>query len=130
MPLVKVEIFAGKPKEYKAKLLDTIHLALVESFKIPDDDRIQRLYELDKDNFEIIQGRTDKFTLIELTIFKGRSVEAKRNLYSNIVNKLNETLDIDGSDILIVLNEIPFENWGIRGGQMAADIDLGFKVEV
>ncbi|NSW92969.1 MAG: tautomerase family protein [Firmicutes bacterium] len=41
MPLVRAEIFAGKSKEYKKKLLDSIHSALVESFKIPEDDRIQ-----------------------------------------------------------------------------------------
>ena len=34
MPFVKVEIFSGKSKEYKKKLLDSIHDALVEAFKI------------------------------------------------------------------------------------------------
>lgn len=47
MPLVKVEIFKGKTPEYKKTLLDCIHKALVDAFSIPDDDRIQRLYELD-----------------------------------------------------------------------------------
>lgn len=130
MPLVKVEIFTGKSKEYKKKLLDSIHSALVESFKIPDNDRIQRLYELDPDNFETVQGKSDKYTLIEITVFKGRSIEAKRILYSRIVKNLNESLEIAGSDVLIVINEPPLENWGIRGGKAAIDIDLGFKIEV
>jgi len=130
MPLVKVEIFTGKSKEYKKKLLDSIHSALVESFKIPDNDRIQRLYELDPDNFETVQGKSDKYTLIEITVFKGRSIEAKRKLYSTIVKNLNESLEIAGSDVLIVINEPPLENWGIRGGKAAIDIDLGFKIEV
>ena len=130
MPLVKVEIFTGKSKEYKKKLLDSIHSALVESFKIPDNDRIQRLYELDPDNFETVQGKSDKYTLIEITVFKGRSIEAKRKLYSTIVKNLNESLEIAGSDVLIVINEPPLENWGIRGGKAAIDIDLGFKIDV
>jgi len=130
MPLVKVEIFTGKSKEYKKKLLDSIHSALVESFKIPDNDRIQRLYELDPDNFETVQGKSDKYTLIEITVFKGRSIEAKRILYSRIVKNLNESLEIAGSDVLIVINEPPLENWGIRGGKAAIDIDLGFKIDV
>jgi hypothetical protein len=29
-----------------------------------------------------------------------------------------------------MLHESPKENWGIRGGQAASDVDLGFKVEV
>ena len=130
MPLVKVEILAGKSVEYKKKLLDSIHNALVESFKIPDYDRMQRLYELDPSNLETVSGRTDKFTLIELTIFKGRSIEAKRRLYSTIVKNLKESLNIDGSDVLIVINEQPLENWGVRGGKAAIDIDLGFKIDL
>jgi hypothetical protein len=46
MQLVKVEIFKGKTKEYKEALLDGIHDALLTAFKIPMDDRTQRLYEL------------------------------------------------------------------------------------
>ena len=30
----------------------------------------------------------------------------------------------------ITLRESPTENWGIRGGQAACDVDLGFNVKV
>ena len=52
MPLVKIEILKGYSKEYKKAILDAVHDALVESIKIPDHDRFQRLYELEKENFE------------------------------------------------------------------------------
>lgn len=52
MQLVKVEIIKGKSTEYKKAVLYGIHSALVEAFKIPDYDRMQRLYELEKENFE------------------------------------------------------------------------------
>ena len=32
--------------------------------------------------------------------------------------------------VSIVLRDVPQSNWGIRGGQAACDIDLGFDVEV
>lgn len=130
MPLVKVEILTGKTPEYKKTLLDSIHKALVDSFHIPEKDRMQRLFELEPNNFETVEGRTDKFTLIEITAFPGRSIEAKRNLYTNIVKYLNESLNIAGDDIFIVINEQPLQNWGIRGGKAAIDIDLGFKTDV
>ncbi|MDP4094257.1 MAG: tautomerase family protein [Bacillota bacterium] len=117
MPLVKVEIFTGKSKEYKKKLLDGVHSAMVEALQIPGSDRMQRLYELEPENFEVVEGKSDKFTLIELTVFKGRSLNAKRKLFSLIVKNLNESLGIDGNDVFIVLNEPPLENWGIRGGK-------------
>ena len=129
MPLVKVEILKGKTQEYKKAILDGIHSALVEAFKIPDNDRMQRLYELDRDCFEIPTNKTEKMTLIELTIFKGRSLEAKKDLYFAIVRNLGQSPGIEGKDILIVINEPPLENWGVKGIP-ANEIDLGFKIEV
>jgi len=29
-----------------------------------------------------------------------------------------------------MVNDLPMENWGIRGGQAACDVDLGFKIDV
>lgn len=130
MPLVKVEILKGKTQEYKKAILDGIHSALVEAFKIPDYDRMQRLYELEKDCFEISANNTEKITLIELTVFKGRSLEAKRNLYSAIVRNLAQSPGIDGKDIFIVINEQPLENWGVKAGLPASEVDFGFKIEV
>ena len=130
MPLVKVEIIKGKSAEYKKAILEGIHSALVEAFKIPDDDRMQRLYELDRENFETTPTKTEKYTLIEITAFKGRSLEAKKHLYNAIVANLAQAPGINGTDITIVVNEPPLENWGILGGKPASEVDLGFKIDV
>jgi phenylpyruvate tautomerase PptA (4-oxalocrotonate tautomerase family) len=39
-------------------------------------------------------------------------------------------LGVPSDDIKITLIEVPPENWGIRGGQPASEVDLGFKIEV
>ena len=130
MPLVKIEILKGKNAEYKRAILNGIHSALVEAFKIPDNDKNHRLYELDNENFEFPDGKSDQFTSIELTVFKGRSFEAKKKLYSAIVKNLKNNPGINGNDILIIINEPPMENWGIRGGIPASEIDIGFKINV
>ena len=130
MPLVKVEIYKGMSEVYKRTLLDCIHNALVKSFGIPIDDRLQSLYELDKSNFLTDDSKSEKYTLIELTIFKGRSLDAKRLLYKEITDSLFKNLGIRGNDILIVINEQPLDNWGLRGGISATDLDLGFKIDV
>lgn len=62
-------------------------------------------------------------------MFPGRSVEAKRNLYQAINKNLGD-LGIESSDIFIVLKEPPLDNWGIRGGVPASEVDLGFKLDV
>lgn len=130
MPLVKIEMLEGKSPSYKKALLDGVHQALVDTLKIPDSDRMQRLYELDRDHFEISANKTDDFILIELTIFKGRSFDAKKNLYKTTVDYLEKALNISRTDIMIVINEPPLENWGLAGGKPANEVDLGFSINV
>lgn len=130
MPVVRITIRAGKSPEYKKALLDGIHSALVQSFKIPEHDRFQMLHELDDERFEAPPAKTDNVTVIEITAFKGRSNEAKKQLYQAIVNNLGKAPGIRGDDIIIILHEPPLENWGIRGGKPASEVNLGFKVDV
>jgi phenylpyruvate tautomerase PptA (4-oxalocrotonate tautomerase family) len=130
MPLVKVDIYQGKSEEFKRAVLDGIHNALVTAFKIPIDDRNQRLYELADANFERSKKYSRDFTIIEILAFKGRTNEAKRHLFSEIVKNLSKNPGIKATDILITLNEQPLENWGVAGGKPANEVDLGFNVNV
>ncbi|MFX1338617.1 MAG: tautomerase family protein [Promethearchaeota archaeon] len=74
--------------------------------------------------------RSEIYTIIEITMFKGRSLEAKRILYSEIVKNLEDSPGINGMDILIVIHESKLENWGIRGGKLPNEAELEFKIDV
>ncbi len=63
-------------------------------------------------------------------MFKGRSFEAKKQLFQAIVDNLAKNPGIKGDDIIIVLHEPPLENWGIRGGKPASEVDIGFRIDV
>ncbi len=130
MPIVRITIRAGKSPEYKKAVLAGVHNGLVQAFKIPEHDRIQMLHELGPYHFEIPSSKTEQFTIIEVTAFKGRSMEAKKRFYQTIAANLGEAPGIAGDDILIILHEPPLENWGIRGGKPASDVNLGFAVNV
>lgn len=117
MPLVEVAMLKGKSPEYKKTVLDCIHLELINSIGIEDWDRFQRIAEFDRSDFEFPSFKTDDFMIIELTLFPGRSKEQKKTLIESITNKLNTSLSIDPSDVFIVINEPPLENWGIGGKQ-------------
>jgi phenylpyruvate tautomerase PptA (4-oxalocrotonate tautomerase family) len=43
---------------------------------------------------------------------------------------LEKALGIQGTDIMIVINEPPLENWGVAGGKPASEVDFGFKIDV
>ena len=97
--------------------------------RYPLDDKLLRLVAHAPDDFIIPPGRGEKFTRIEITLFNGRSLEAKRKLYTAIVRNL-EPFGVPAEDVKIILLEVPPENWGVRGGHAACDIDIGFKVRV
>ena len=117
MPLVSVNMIKGKSSEYKKTVLDCIHAGLMESINIEDWDRFQRIVEIPKDDFETAPGKTDNFMIIELTLFPGRTKEQKGNAIKAITSRLENSLGIAPTDIFIVINEPPLENWGMGGIQ-------------
>jgi hypothetical protein len=112
-----------------AAVIDAIQSALREALKIPEWDRTLRLIQHPASHFAVPPGGGEKFTLVEITMFSGRSMDAKRVLYQAIVRNL-AAFGVPALDIKITLIETPPENWGLRGGTPASEIDLGFKIDV
>ena len=129
MPLSKIEVRKNWPAPTQQKLIEALHAAMVEALKIPPHDRQIRYIEHRPEHFAAPPAATENYTLVEIAMFSGRSIDAKRNLYQGIVRRFGE-LGIGANDVFIVLHEEPRENWGIRGGVPASEVDLGFKVDV
>lgn len=128
MPIVHVHVARGRSAAQRKAILDGVHAALVEAFRIPEHDRNQILHEHAPESFE--SGKGPGFTLIELTVFPGRSDDAKRALHAAIVRNLQAGAEMSPEQVLIVLHEPPLVNWGIRGGRAACDVQVGFKLDV
>jgi phenylpyruvate tautomerase PptA (4-oxalocrotonate tautomerase family) len=129
MPLAKIEVRRTWPPEQVQAIIEAIYLAQREALKVPEHDRQIRFIEHKPEHFHLPPGKTENFTLVEIALFAGRSLEAKRLLYQAIVKNLDE-VGIAPSDIFIILQDIPLDNWGIRGGVPASEVNLGFKVNV
>ena len=127
MPLVHVHLRAGRSAAQKKAILDGLHAAFVEGLKIPESDRNQLLHEYAPEHFEARYGPDGVF--VEATVFPGRSRDAKRTLYRLVVEYL-ERAGVAKDRVLIVLHEPHLENWGIRGGKCASDVQLGFEIDV
>lgn len=127
MPLTSLTMQPGRTAGQKRRILDSVHAALVLAFGIPENDRYQFINEIAPENWDV--SRSPEEILIEIKAFAGRSVEAKRKLYRAVVDNLKEC-GIRPEDVFIIVNDLPMENWGIRGGQAACDIDFGFRIDV
>ena len=103
----------------------------VAAFEIPPADKHVRLISHEPHRFAYSPGlaHPEPYIFVAIDCFAGRSVQAKRNLYREIVGRLS-ALGIPPDHVTIVLRESAVENWGVRGGQAACDVDLGFDINV
>jgi len=46
------------------------------------------------------------------------------------VNNELEELGTPRDDVLVVIHEPPMQNWGIRGGRPAEEVELGYRRHV
>jgi phenylpyruvate tautomerase PptA (4-oxalocrotonate tautomerase family) len=131
MPSVLIEVRKTHPREQEVALLEAVHAALVSAFRIPPTDRNVRLIVHEPHRFACPPhlAQPELYTHVSIDAFTGRSLDAKRALYRAIVENLG-ALGIPKDHVKILLHELPRENWGIRGGQAAIDVELGFKVDV
>lgn len=131
MPSVLIEVRRQYSPAQEGELIEAVHAALLEAFKILPGDRNVRLLVHEPHRFACPpdRDRPEFYTHISIDCFAGRSLEAKRNLYLGIVERL-EPFGIPRDHVKILLREIMPENWGIRGGQAACDVDLGYDISV
>jgi len=111
------------------ELIAAVQSALLSAIKIPEWDRDIVVDIYDANRRIIPTGRSERFTRIEIELFSGRSMEAKRALYRSIVQNV-AVLGVPEDEIKIILLDILPQNWGVRGGLPASEIDIGFKIDV
>jgi hypothetical protein len=108
---------------------DVIHSCVVDALQYPPDKRAHRFFQLDASEFFYPAGRSDKYTIIEFSMFEGRSVEAKKKLIRLLFERFEARLGVAPMDLEMTIFETPKHNWGFRGlpGDEHA---LNYKVEV
>jgi phenylpyruvate tautomerase PptA (4-oxalocrotonate tautomerase family) len=129
MPHAVIHGRKGVIPRNKALLLSTINRAMINALKVPDDNHPVRLSEYEVDEFLIPNGASENFTLIEATLFPGRSLDTKKALYQTIAKGMSD-IGVAPDDVRVVVYEVPLDNWGLLGGKPASAIDLGFQIEI
>lgn len=129
--MAQIKIYGIKEKlnRIKDKLSDVIHSCAVEALGLPSDKRFHRFFPLDRSDFYYPSDRTDNYTIIEISMFEGRSIEAKKELIRLLFEKISKEINIPVQDIEITIFETPKYNWGIRG-KSGDELALSYKVEV
>jgi phenylpyruvate tautomerase PptA (4-oxalocrotonate tautomerase family) len=131
MALARIEIRQGRSSDEKQALVQAVGAALSQALQAPREDPSVRLAEYPPEQFSIPypDRHSDRYTLVEITMFAGRSTQTKRRLYSAVVECL-AAVGVPSNDVLIVLHEPPMESWGVDGGIPASEVNVGFKVDI
>lgn len=114
------DVWAGRQREVS----DLIQACLVSAWGVPEDKRFHRFLLLEADDF-VCPQRSERYLIIEVVCFTGRSDHAKRAL----IREIYQRSGYDPQDVEITIIEMPQVNWGIRGVP-ADELTLSYKVEV
>ncbi|MFK4300687.1 phenylpyruvate tautomerase PptA (4-oxalocrotonate tautomerase family) [Paenibacillus sp. RC254] len=112
----------------KEQLSDVIHSAVVDAFQYPPDKRFHRFFPMNQEDFIFAHDRSQAYTIIEISVFEGRTTEAKKHLIQLLFQRINN-LGIAPQDLEITIFETPKQNWGIRGVP-SDELQLNYKVNI
>jgi phenylpyruvate tautomerase PptA (4-oxalocrotonate tautomerase family) len=129
MAQIKIYGIREKLAPVRERLSDTIHECVMEALQFPADKRAHRFFMMEKEDMFYPSGRTDAYTIIEITIIEGRSVEAKKKLIRLLFDKIRDNVNISHQDIEICIQESAAYNWGFRG-MHGDEVKLNYKINV
>ncbi len=121
MPLVRIDLRAGKSAEYRRALGNAVHQAMIDTINIPEADRFQIINEHAKDGLMydakyLDIERTDDIIIIQITLNAGRIPAQKTALYKKVVELLVEKIGVRPQNVLINLVEVTVDNWSFGNG--------------
>jgi phenylpyruvate tautomerase PptA (4-oxalocrotonate tautomerase family) len=121
MPLVRISLIEGKPREHIRAIADGVHEALVEAFQVPSADRFQLVEERRREDFFYDPSylgieRSDDVVFIHITASDWRDLDTKKAFYKTLARKLAESPGLRPEDVLIVLAPNTREDWSFGNG--------------
>lgn len=114
--------------EDESSFIDEFHNKMMSVLKIPEHDR-QIVLDQKSKGFYQPTNSSGKYIIFEIKMFSGRTLETKKKLYKELF-ALAISFGFEGSNVNVILEDIEKQNWGIRGGQPASEVDLGFKTNI
>lgn len=114
----------------KLQLSDVIHSCMQSVLGLPEDKRAQRFIPLDNKDFYYPTDRTDTYTVIEINMMEGRTMETKKALIKALFQRIESQLSIAPINIEITIKEQPAHCWGFRGMTDDKAHDLKYKVNI
>lgn len=129
--MAQIKIYGIKEKliPLRDRLSGVIHECVMEALQFPRDKRAHRFFPMDRENMLYPEGRTDAYTIIEITMIEGRSIDARKKLIRLLFDRIREKIGIEHQDLEICIQESSAPNWGFRG-MHGDEVKLNYKINV
>ena len=127
----QVRIYGHRPhiEAHRQALSDSIHGCLMDALGLPEAKRFHRFFPMDPADFIHPDDRSERYTIVEIRMFAGRSEETNRRLIRLLFQRLEAEVGIDPQDVEITIEESPAASWGIRG-RCGDELTLDYDVHV
>ncbi len=121
-------------REHLVPVRDAMSEAVNESisvaFSFPRERRLQRFFPMDRADFIFPpHERSERYTIIEIETFQGRSKEVLKTLVREIYARVPAATGIEPRDLDVIVSEQPKHAWGLMG-ECGDEIKLTYKVEI
>ncbi|MGO4144435.1 tautomerase family protein [Paenarthrobacter sp. YAF11_1] len=121
MPLVRIDVIAGRSPEVLGGISRSIHDAILAEYGIPERDYFHIVTEhaagqIFAQDAGLGFERTSNVVMIQIFTQGGRSQEAKQSLYAAIAARLGE-VGIAGEDVFLGYVENTASDWSFGFGR-------------
>jgi 4-oxalocrotonate tautomerase len=121
MPLVRIDLRAGKPAGHVRAIGQAVHRAMVDVLDVPARDHFQVITEHDPEHLIYDRNylgveRGDDIVFVQVVLSSGRDAAKKQVFYARVVALLEENPGLRPQDVVINLVEDKREDWSFGNG--------------
>lgn len=130
MPQAKIYGIREHLTPVRQALSDALNDAISIGLVFPKERRLQRFFPMAAEDFIYpAHERSERYTIIEIETFQGRSAETLRTLVREIYARVPAATGIPPVDLDVIITEQPRHAWGLMG-ECGDEIKLTYKVAI
>ena len=121
MPLVRIDVQAGRTPAQLRRIADTVQEVMLDVFAAPPGDRYQIITEhaighIIAEDTGLGLERTDGVTVIQI-FQQGRNVEQKQAAYDQLAKRLDAAALVRPEDLIVSVTANEREDWSFGLGR-------------
>lgn len=115
MPIVRIDIQAGKSVDYRRALLSGVRRGVTLALDVPDERVTVRIVETPAENIDTAGAKSDRYTVVEISMLPGRGAELKEPMYQAIAEGLVADPGITAPDLVVLVRDPAAECFYLNG---------------